>query len=40
MWGGRVPLAAEVDRLCQAFEREWGGALARMLRYWESAPTR
>ena len=40
MWGGRIPLAASVDQLAEAFVQEWSAALAQLLKYWESAPIR
>ncbi|KAK3721918.1 hypothetical protein LTR37_002734 [Vermiconidia calcicola] len=40
MWGGRIPLVESVNQLTEAFVKEWGTALAQLLRYWEAAPTR
>lgn len=40
MWGGRQPQPAQVDQLAAAFVNEWSAALAQLLRYWESPPTK
>lgn len=40
MWGGRAPQAEDVEKLVEAFVREWSAALAQMLRHWEEAPIR
>lgn len=40
MWGGRQPQPAQIDQLAAAFVEEWSAALAQLLRYWETPPTK